>query len=282
MTSDPAIGLRLGAETRFERSHPAAIAVMCSRTFADALERLGRYKKLTCPEEIRVHKKDKEVGVEFFYVEAAEPQPDVLVDMVLSWIRTVGQRGTDGQVAPLRLELTRHPKHRELLEGHFGCRVRFKADRNAQVFRSSDLDRPFVTHNEELLTVIGTQLESELEARNTSQNIGEQVKDALRRSLAGKRPTLQDVAQELGLGARTLQRRLTDGGISFQQLVEDIRRELARHYLKQSAVELNEAAFLLGFEDANSFFRAFQVWEGTSPGEWRTRHLAGSRTGNLQ
>jgi len=130
--------------------------------------------------------------------------------------------------------------------------------------------------------VIGTQLESELEARNTSQNIGEQVKDALRRSLAGKRPTLQDVAQELGLGARTLQRRLTDGGISFQQLVEDIRRELARHYLKQSAVELNEAAFLLGFEDANSFFRAFQVWEGTSPGEWRTRHLAGSRTGNLQ
>ena len=282
MTSDPAIGLRLGAETRFERSHPAAIAVMCSRTFADALERLGRYKKLTCPEEIRVHKKDKEVGVEFFYVEAAEPQPDVLVDMVLSWILTVGQRGTDGQVAPLRLELTRHPRHRELLEGHFGCRVRFKADRNAQVFRSSDLDRPFVTHNEELLTVIGTQLESELEARNTSQNIGEQVKDALRRSLAGKRPTLQDVAQELGLGARTLQRRLTDGGISFQQLVEDIRRELARHYLKQSAVELNEAAFLLGFEDANSFFRAFQVWEGTSPGEWRTRHLAGSRTGNLQ
>ena len=282
MTSDPAIGLRLGAETRFERSHPAAIAVMCSRTFADALERLGRYKKLTCPEEIRVHKKDKEVGVEFFYVEAAEPQPDVLVDMVLSWILTVGQRGTDGQVAPLRLELTRHPRHRELLEGHFGCRVRFNADRNAQVFRSSDLDRPFVTHNEELLTVIGTQLESELEARNTSQNIGEQVKDALRRSLAGKRPTLQDVAQELGLGARTLQRRLTDGGISFQQLVEDIRRELARHYLKQSAVELNEAAFLLGFEDANSFFRAFQVWEGTSPGEWRTRHLAGSRTGNLQ
>ena len=272
MASDPAIGLRLGAETRFERSHPTAIAVMCSRTFADALERLGRYKKLTCPEEIRLHKKAEEAAVEFFYVEATEPQPDLLVDMVLSWILAVGQRGTDGQVAPLRLELSRPPKHRELLEGHFGCRVRFKADRNALVFRSSDLDRPFVTHNEELLKVIGTQLDSEIEARNKSQNVGEQVKDALRRSLAGKRPTLPDVAQKLGLGARTLQRRLTDGGVSFQQLVEDTRRELARHYLKQTKVELNEAAFLLGFEDANSFFRAFQVWEGTSPGEWRTRH----------
>src|SRR6266480_1081236 len=274
MTSDPAIGLRLGAETRFERSHPAAIAVMCSRTFADALERLGRYKKLTCPEEIRVHKKDEEAGVEFFYVEAAEPQPDVLVDMVLSWILTVGQRGTDGQVAPLRLELTRPPKHRELLEGHFGCRVRFKAGRNALIFRSSDLDRPFVTHNEELLTIIGTHMESELKARNISVTVAEQVKDTLRRSLAGKRPTLQDVGRELGMGARTLQRRLTDAGITFQQLVEETRRELAHHYLKQRSVELSEAAFLLGFEDANSFFRAFHAWEGTSPSEWRTRNGA--------
>jgi AraC-like DNA-binding protein len=274
MALDPAIGLRLGAETRFERSHPAGIAVMCSRTFADALDRLGRYKKLTCPEEIRLHKKAEEAAVEFFYVEATEAQPDLLVDMVLSWIFAVGQRGTNGQVTLLRLELMRPPKHRELLEIHFGCRVRFKADRNALVFKSSDLDRPFVTHNEELLKLIGMQLDSELEARNTRQNVGEQVKEALRRSLAGKRPTLQDVAQELGLGARTLQRRLADKGIAFQQLVEDTRRELARYYLKQTAVELNEAAFLLGFEDANSFFRAFQVWEGTSPGEWRIRHCS--------
>ena len=274
MSSDPGIGLKLGAEQRLERSHPAAIAVICSRTFRDALERLGRYKQMTCPEEIRVRSKAEEAAVEFFYVEAKEPQPDMLVDMVLSWILGVGRRGTDGQIAPLRLELMRDVQHRELFETHFGCRVRFKADRNALMFRSSDLDRPFVTHNDELLAMIGTQLDSELEARNMRMNVGEHVKNALRRSLAGKRPTLEDVAKELGLGTRTLQRRLTDAGLTFQQLVEDTRRELACHYLKQSAVELNEAAFLLGFEDSNSFFRAFQVWEGTSPGEWRTQHCA--------
>jgi AraC-like DNA-binding protein len=170
---------------------------MCSRTFGDALQRLGRYKQLTCPEEIRIQGTDQESSVEFFYVEARETQPEVLVDMLPSWILSVGRQGTEGQIAPLRLELSR--------------------------------------------------------------------------SMVGKRPTLEDAAKELGLGSRTVQRRLTDAGITFQQLVEVTRRELARHYLKQRAVELNETAFLLGFEDANSFCRAFQVWEGTSPGEWRTR-----------
>ena len=274
MSPDPGFGLKLGTELRFERSHPVSIAGVCSRSFGDALQRIARYKQLTCPEEIRVHKKAQEASVEIFFIEAKEAQPDIMVDLGLSWILNVSRRGTDGEITPRRLELTRPVKHRTLLERHFGCRVRFKADRDALVFRSSDLDRPFVTHNEELLTLIGAQLESELKSRNTSTHVGEQVKVVLRRSLAGKRPTLGDVAQELGMSARTLQRRLTDAGITFQQLVEDTRRELARHYLKQRSVELNEAAFLLGFEDTNSFFRAFQVWEGTSPTEWRSRHIA--------
>ena len=271
-SSDPAIGLKLGSETRLARSHPAGIAVICSRTFEDALQRLARYKQLTCPEEIRVDRGAQEASVEFFYVEADEPQPDLLVDMVLSWVLSVGRHGTDGQITPLRLDLARPAKHRSILESHFGCRVHFKADRNALIFRSRDLDTPFVTHNEEMLEVIGTHLELELKAQNASANIGQHVKQTLSRSMAGKRPTLEDVAKELGLGTRTLQRRLTDAGITFQQLVEETRRELAHHFLKQRAVELNETAFLLGFEDANSFYRAFQIWEGTSPGEWRARH----------
>jgi AraC-like DNA-binding protein len=272
MSSDPGFGLKLGTEIRFERSHPVAIAGVCSRTFGDALQRLARYKQLTCPEEIRVHRKGQEASVEIFFIEAKETQPDIMVDLGLSWILNVAQRGSDGEIAPLRLEATRPVKHRAMLERHFGCRVRFNANRNALVFRSSDLDRPFVTHNEELVAALGTHLDSELKARNASKNVGEQVKQTLRRSMAGKRPSLQDVAQELGLSARTLQRRLTDAGITFQELVEETRRELARHYLKQRNVELNEAAFLLGFEDANSFFRAFQGWEGTSPTEWRERN----------
>lgn len=274
MSPEPGIGLKIGAEPRLERFHPAAIAAVCSRNFRDALQRMARYKQLTCPEEIRIHAQGDEAAVEFFFLEANEKQPDVLVDQCLAWIASIARKGTAGQVRPIRVELARAARHREVFETHYACRVRFKAGRDALVFRGADLDCPFITHNAELLELTGAQLETELKERNAGAGIGDQVKNSLKRSLAGKRPTLRHVARELGMSARTLQRRLTDSEVTFQKLVEDTRRELARHYLKHSAVELNEAAYLLGYEDANSFFRAFHVWEGTSPGEWRTRNGA--------
>ena len=69
-SGDAAIGLKFGAEPRLERYHPTAMAAVCSRSFRDALQRLARYKQLTCPEEIRVHTTRDEASVEFFYLEA--------------------------------------------------------------------------------------------------------------------------------------------------------------------------------------------------------------------
>lgn len=271
ISGDPAIGLRLGTEARIERYDPAAIAALCSESFRDAVQRMARYKQLTCPEEIRVISTDGECAIEFAWLLAQEAEPPVLVDLCLSWILAIGRRGTGNAITPLRVELTRAPKDRELLETHFGCRVKFKAARNCLIFRTSDLDRAFVTHNADLLAMIGPQLDAELDARQSLMSVGDQAKTVIKRMLAGQRPTIDNVARQLGMSSRTLQRRLTDSGITFQRLLDESRRELAHHYLAQSSLELNETAYLLGYEDANSFFRAFQHWEGTSPGQWR-RH----------
>ncbi len=272
LSADPAIGLQLGAEPRLERYDPIAIAAVCSRSFRDALERMARYKQLVCPEEIRVQTRGDEASVEFVFLDATEDEPEVLVDLCLSRILAIGRRGTDRITKATRLELKRPSGARKLLEDHFGCRVRFGAVRNQLVFRRSDLDLPFVTHNRELLAVLEGHLESQLAERSRERGIEEQVAAALVRSLAGRRPTLREVADDLGMSARTLQRRLGEAGSSFQEQVESARRELAHHYLARTTVELKQAAYLLGFEDANSFFRAFQAWEGTTPGEWRVQH----------
>ena len=153
---------------------------------------------------------------------------------------------------------------------YFRCQVKFRAPQNLIVFRKQDVDAPLLTHNAELLALVAPQLEAELSEQLAERSISEQAKGVLKRLLAGQRPGLQHVAAELRLSTRTLQRRLTEEGVNFQQLMKEARHELARHYLLHSSLELNETAYLLGYEDANSFFRAFHSWEGTSPGEWRS------------
>lgn len=269
---DPGLGLKLGSEERIERYDPVLIAALYTRSFRDALQRLARYKQLTCPEEISLVEAGDECAVQFRWILAKGAEPEVLIDTCFAWIIAIARRGTGRPVSPQRVELQRAAAHRELFESHFRCPVKFQARRNALVFSQADLERPFLTHNAELLAMLAPQLEAELTAQSARQTTREQVKIILKRLLAGRRPAMPDVARELRLSPRTLQRRLTEDGTTFQQLLEDARRELARHYLLHSSLELNETAYLLGYEDANSFFRAFQHWEGTSPGQWRASH----------
>lgn len=276
VSRDPAIGLKLGTEQRLERYDPIAIAAVSARSFRDALERLARYKQLTCPEEIHIAEQGDQSRVQFRWLLAGETEPEVLVDLCFAWIVGIARRGTNDLVQPRQIELRGPERNRSMYEAHFGCPVRFEALVNTIVFDRADGDRPFVTHNAELLAILAPQLEAELSQALAARAIGDQVKGILKRQLAGRRPGIGDIAKELRLSARTLQRRLADDGASFQQLMQEARRELAHHYLLHSALELNETAYLLGYEDAHSFFRAFHDWEGSPPGEWRARYAASS------
>jgi AraC-like DNA-binding protein len=271
-SNDPTFGLKLGTEERIERYDPIKIAALSARSFRDALERLSRYKQLTCPEEIRVVERGNECAVRFVWLLAHEQEPPLLVDVCFAWIVGIVHRGTGRPLNPKSVEFQRAPTHRERYEAHFRCPVKFKASQNALVFSKDDMELPFGTHNPDLLAIVAPQLEAELTEQRAHKTFSEQAKGILKHLLAGQRPGIQDLARELHLSTRTLQRRLTEQGISFQHLLEEARRELARHYLLHSSLELNETAYLLGYEDANSFFRAFHHWEGTSPGQWKTSH----------
>lgn len=268
-SGDPGFGLKLGTEERVERYDPIKIAALSARSFRDAVERLARYKQLTCPEEIRLVERGNECAVQFIWLLAHEKEPPLLVDTCFAWIVAIGRRGTGRSMNPKRVEFQRTSAQREMYEAHFRSTVKLKARQNALVFSKADMDLPFVTSNAELLAIVAPQLEAELTEQLAQKTFGEQAKAILKRLLAGQRPSIQDLARELHVSTRTLQRRLTEQGISFQRLLEEARRELAHHYLLHSSVELSETAYLLGYEDANSFFRAFHHWEGTSPGQWR-------------
>jgi AraC-like DNA-binding protein len=122
--------------------------------------------------------------------------------------------------------------------------------------------------------MLAPQFENELKQENGDENFVERVRLAVQQRLTGRRPNVEDIADALHISSRTLQRRLQDAGASFQRVLEEARHQLARHYLNHSVLELNEAAYLLGYEDSNSFVRAFRTWEGVPPARWREEQRA--------
>jgi AraC-like DNA-binding protein len=98
------------------------------------------------------------------------------------------------------------------------------------------------------------------------------VRNALRRIMVGGRPSVEKLAATLRMSARTLQRRLHEERTSYQHLLDDERERTARRLLSDTDLEAGEIAFALGFEELNSFSRAFQTWAGSTPTRWRVDH----------
>lgn len=274
VSTNPAIGLQLGTETRAERFHPVGLAALSSENFGAAIDQMARFKQLTCPEEILQKKGKEEWSIQFRWLLANELEPPVLDECCFAWVLSIARVGTGVRLSPLRVEFVQPRAHVKTIERHFGCTVVCGAPRNAIVFRAADAQRPLVTRNAELLGMLAPQFEEELKQENGDENFIERVRLAVQHKLTGQRPTIEDIADALHVSPRTLQRRLQEEGSSFQRVLEEARHQLARHYLNNSVLELNEAAYLLGYNDSNSFVRAFRTWEGVPPAQWREAQRA--------
>ncbi|HET8668517.1 MAG TPA: AraC family transcriptional regulator [Terriglobales bacterium] len=274
VSTDPTIGLLLGTETKIQRFQPIGLAALSTEDFGSAIGQIARYKQLTCPEEILQEKDDEEWSIQFRWLLADDAEPPVLNECCFAWVLSIARHGTGTRLSPLRVEFVQPRPHVKAIERHFGCPVVCGTAHNAIVFRAADAERLLVTRNAELLGMLAPQFEEELKQENGDVNFVERVRIAVQQKLAGRRPTIEDIADALHISSRTLQRHLQDEGFNFQRVLEEARHQLARHYLNNSVLELNEAAYLLGYNDANSFVRAFRSWEGIPPARWREKQRA--------
>jgi AraC-like DNA-binding protein len=268
VTSPADIGLRLATETSVHEYDLSLLAALHSPDVRTALEKLGRYKRLCGPKDLNQELSSKELAVSTVWLNASSSPPPRLIDAMFASLLLVLQRGSGQALAPKRVELTRARADEAMLMRFFGCPLKFRAKRDAMVFDEQLLDTPFVTHNADLLRALLPSLDEQV-AKKRGDGFLDEVRRVIAKRMSGERPSVEKVAHELAISPRTLQRRLGEHGTSYQEVLDDVRRHTALRLLGTESIEIAEVAFLLGFEELNSFTRAFRGWEGKTPQQWR-------------
>jgi AraC-like DNA-binding protein len=275
LIDDPVAGIiKLITNSKIAQWPPSLLASYHARNYRDALNRMARYKQLCAPERFRITEEGQRCTIELEWLCTDQSEPQMLVYNTFVALLEIGRRGTDQPLKARSVELSHPLGDVKALEDYFGCDIQFGGSSNRLTLHRSDLDRHFVSYNAELLDILIPALDQTLEEQQRSKSITEIVKWLMKRNLEGGRPDIQTIANELGMSERTLQRRLTGEGTNFKLLLTEARRDQARKYLTDPSLDIKEVAFLLGYEDQNSFYRAFRLWEGDTPSNWRTTRLA--------
>jgi AraC-like DNA-binding protein len=185
------------------------------------------------------------------------------------------RRALDLEVSPRRVWLAHAAPAdtRELARVLGTERIAFQAGANGLGFDPAILDLPFKTADPALFDVLKRHAQQVTPARAENALVGE-LRQILRPQLPYG-PDLALVARAMGTSTRTLQRRLADEKMTFAEVVDGLRRELAEAYLREPDRALGEIAFLLGYTELRAFLRAFKRWTGTTPSSYRKRLASG-------
>lgn len=159
-----------------------------------------------------------------------------------------------------------------------GAELTFEADYDGCVFDATLLDMPIPKADPALGRHLIASLEATLQSRplGAAPSLTDRVRQAIEAALTAGTPSQADVAKQLAMATRTLQRRLADEGVTFSELLDEVRKGRAELLLRQPGLSVQEVAYLLGYSEPRAFHRSFRRWTGASAGAWR-RQAAGAK-----
>jgi AraC-like DNA-binding protein len=276
---DPAFGLQVA-----RCWHPANLGVLgyawlSSSTLRTGLRRLERYHRLvgdrgaTEIEEVR-----QGIKVRFWANRgdpAEVPVAAVAVDMAIALLLDMCRMNAGAALRPVAVSLRRKtPESTAPYERFFGCAVRFGAAENFFLLAREDADALLPSSNKQLATVFDTMLGAELAMLDKSDVVA-RCRAAVLEYLTSGEVSEEDTAKQLHMSPRTLQRKLAEARLTYQQLVDDTRKDLALRYIDDAKRSLGDITFALGFSQPSAFTRAFKRWTGLSPTDYRAGRISG-------
>ena len=193
------------------------------------------------------------------------------IDFQNAAFHVAAQRWITDKVPELQVWFT-YPEPSELREHRavFGdARLRFSAPWNGFVYDAKRLETRLPSADPSLHAVLRAHAERMLAALAPGDSLVEQVRAQVLATLKDGPLAAVDVAERMGITRRTLTRRLQREGTSFTELLDDVRKQAAVHYLDTSDHSIEDIAFLLGFSESSAFVRAFKRWQGVAPASYR-------------
>lgn len=271
-TGDDAFGLKAARHVMPTTFHALWQAQSASQTLKDAFERVARhFHVVTDAWSLQFAPQGDHEHVVRLLAPASgiAPEPESIDAAAALVVYTARSLLGNRSIAPTRIELQRAaPRNLESFERTFRCPIGFGADGNRIVWPTSLIGARLEGANPELARHSEALLTTYLAGIHKDNTVA-QVRACLADLLPRGEPSQAQVAQQLNCSVRTLQRRLSDQGTSFTDLLDRTRHELALSHLAEPGNSVSEVAYLLGFADTSNFTRAFRRWTGSSPTEHR-------------
>jgi len=261
---EPAFALRLAQNINAEITDPAIIAFLSSSDLNMALQRIAHYKSIMAPVRLNIEQNARQTLLTFAGLPQNGPLPALFVAFELAFWVQLARIATREHVKPDAVHVSLDLPALAAYEAFFGTHIR-RDDVNRVAFSAVDARKPFLTANHAMWAILEPAFNKRLEDLTQDASFRDQVRAYLLEMLASGHYSMKHVASKLSVSDRTLQRRLRQEGMTFQGVLDELREELARHYLSTTDYTSAEISFLLGYEEPNSFFRAFRAWTGQTP-----------------
>jgi len=272
LTRDPAFGLHAGERTELHSFDLLGYIAMNSATLGEALHLTARYLPIwTDGARLRLDTDGSVVRVTWGYLDESIGECRQGCEMSLLTIAKISRRLfriTDWAVRAVHFQHSAPgdtSEHRRL----FRAPVYFHREAKELILDRAKLRAQLKDADRRLCDVLIGYAEHLLTTARTNDSLVNRTQATLRRAVLNGDPQLKKIAREMGIGTRTLQRKLKQQGASFRDLFTRVRRELAEQYLSDTEMDVSEIAYLLAYSQPSEFHRAFRAWAGTTPQRYR-------------
>lgn len=251
----------------------AFLALQCSETLREGIHRAAKFKELLEPVKWTIAETDTSFSVRLASQTPDFPFNGISQIMSFLWLVQSCRNITAKHIVPTRVCVTDEVMRQTEIELELGCAIEV-TDQASIEFALKAMETVILSSSRYVVSALDASASKINSEAMTDDSFVAAIHSNVLELLPSGAVTSERIAKRLALSKRTLERRLSEQGISFTEIVRDCRLRMADHYLRQTRIPVAEIGFLVGYREVNSFYRAFKSWHGQTPQEVRNGTLS--------